>query len=167
MIRRMLDLVYVLSGILAAIAMIAILILIMAQVITRLLGIGFPGGADYAGYAMAAASFFGFAYAFRQGGHIRVSLILDRLPDNRRRPAEVVCLTIASGLCWYFAWYAIKAVQISHMLGDVSQGQDATPIWIPQLAMASGTVLLAIAVTDQLVSVLKGGEISLGPAREA
>ena len=169
MIRRALDLLYDLAGWLAALFMVAILLIIVAQIGTRLLGVKFPGGTDYAGYCMAAASFLALAHTFKRGAHIRVELVLQRLPEPARRRVELAVLALAAALCWYFAWYAIRGVRFSWMLGDVSQGQDATPLWIPQSAMALGVVLLAVAVSDHLVRTLLGGDPRLGdgPAPEA
>lgn len=169
MIRRALDGLYDLAGWLAAVFMVLILVVIVAQIGARLFAIKFPGGTDYAGYFMAAASFLALAHTFRRGGHIRVELILQRLAPAARRRVELAVLLIGSALAWYFAWYAIRGVRFSWMLGDVSQGQDATPLWIPQSAMAAGVVLLAVAMTDHLVRVLRGADPRLGhePPRES
>ncbi|NNL18120.1 MAG: TRAP transporter small permease subunit, partial [Boseongicola sp.] len=82
--RRGLDSLYLASGILAALCLIAILLLIVAQMVARWTGEIFPGAANYAGYAMAAASFFAFANALNRGSHIRVSLVLNALPERYR-----------------------------------------------------------------------------------
>ena len=42
----------------------------------------------------------------------------------------------------------------SRKLGDVSQGQDAMPLWIVQAPMAAGAVLLAICFLDNLLTLL-------------
>jgi TRAP-type C4-dicarboxylate transport system permease small subunit len=159
MIRRTLDTLYDAAGAVAAVFLMAILVIIVAQIVTRLMGVPFPGATDYAGYCMAAASFFALAHTFRHGAHIRVELVLQGLSPRPRWIAEIAALAVASGLAWFFAWYAVKAVQISRLIHDISQGQDATPLWIPQLAMAAGTILFAIALTDRLVTVLLGGEV--------
>ena len=39
---------------------------------------------------------------------------------------------------------------------NLSTGNDATPLWIPQLAMASGTIVLAIAFIDELMREWRG-----------
>ena len=161
-LRRLLDALYLAAGAVAAFFLAAILVLVTAQIITRALSIPFPGGTDYAGYCMAAASFFALAHTVRAGAHIRVAVVLQNLPPSGRRPAELLCLALAGGLAWYFAWFAIKAVQVSRTLNDISQGQDATPLWIPQLAMAAGTVLFAVALSDQFVRVLLGADPALG-----
>ncbi|MYJ86517.1 MAG: TRAP transporter small permease, partial [Rhodobacteraceae bacterium] len=41
-------------------------------------------------------------------------------------------------------------------------GQDATPIWIPQMSMAIGSVIFAIALFDNLVRVILFGTHSAG-----
>ena len=57
----------------------------------------FPGSTDYAGYCMAAASFFALAYALNRGAHIRVSLLLSAL-GRWRRAGEIWCFAIGSAL---------------------------------------------------------------------
>jgi hypothetical protein len=39
---------------------------------------------------------------------------------------------------------------------DISTGNDATPLWIPQLMMAAGAVVLSIALLDELILALTG-----------
>src|SRR6056297_1953394 len=90
-LRRVLDFIYLASGILAALCLIAILLLIVAQMVARWTGEIFPGAAQYAGYAMAAASFFAFANALNRGAHIRVSLVLNAVPTKARRFLEIWC----------------------------------------------------------------------------
>jgi TRAP-type C4-dicarboxylate transport system permease small subunit len=163
--RRLLDAAYDLAGALAALALVALLLIVLAQVALRLLAIPFPGGTEYAGYCMAAASFLALAHTFRRGAHIRVELLAQRLSPARRRALEIAATAVAAGLAWYFAWFAVRAVRVSRLIGDVSQGQDATPLWIPQLAMAAGVILFAVALTDHLVGVARGGPGILGDER--
>lgn len=160
-IARLLDRLYEACGYVAAAAMVAMLLVILAQIFGRWFGIPFPGATDYAGYLMAAAFFFGLAYAFAHGAHIRVGLLLSRLSGTPRRLAEIWCLVVGGGLAWYFAYYACRAVYVSWLIGDVSQGQDATPLWIPQLAMAAGTVVFALSLTDRIVRVLAGAPVEM------
>jgi hypothetical protein len=51
----------------------------------------------------------------------------------------------------------------SREFNDISQGNDATPLWIPQIAMAAGAVVLLIAMVDDLVRVLRHEPIATGP----
>jgi len=156
-VRRCLDTLYLTGGVVAAFFLILILLITILQMSARWFGFAFPGSTDYAGYCMAAASFFALAYAFNKGSHIRVTLVLSKL-GKYRRIGEIWCFSVAAALSVYFAYYAIKTVQGSIRWNDISQGQDATPLWIPQLVMAAGTVVLAIALIDNLLSLIFSGE---------
>ncbi len=155
--RSILDRVYFGSGVIAALFLIAILSLIVIQMAARWTGEVFPGAPDYAGYCMAAASFFAFAHALNRGAHIRVSMLLNAVGPKFRRLLDTWCFAIATALGWYFAFYATKSTYWSWKFGEVSQGQDATAMWIPQSAMVLGSVIFAIALTDHLIHVVLSG----------
>jgi TRAP-type C4-dicarboxylate transport system permease small subunit len=161
-LRKWLDRLYLAAGALAGAFLVAIGVLVLLSIVTRLLGLYVAGLTDYAGYAMACASFLALAYTFGKGGHIRVELILAKLTGRRRRWAELWCLAGGTFLAGYLAWFSVKMVQVSHMLGDVSESADATPLWIPQLGMAVGTVLLTVALADRLISVALGAPPDAG-----
>ncbi|NYT66145.1 TRAP transporter small permease [Alcaligenaceae bacterium] len=153
-LRRPLDVLYLTSGVLSAVFLFLILAIIVLQMLARALGIHFPGSSDYAGYTMAAASFLAFSYTLNKGGHVRVSLLLGSLEEKKRYYVNVACHLVATLMSWILAWYASTMVYWSYVLGDVSQGQDATPLWIVQTPVAVGSIILAICFTDNLVSLL-------------
>ncbi len=155
-LRRFLDGLYFIGGVIAAFFLIAILVIIVLQMLARWTGHVFPGATDYAGYCMAAASFFAFAYALNFGAHIRVSLVLTMM-GRYRRWGETFCFAIGAIITTYFAWYAVKGTYWSWKLNEMSQGLDRTPVWIPQLSMAIGAVLLAIAFWDHIVQLVFNG----------
>ena len=158
LIRRFLDLLYLAAGVLAALCLIAILSLIVIQMIARWTGEVFAGAPDYAGYAMAAASFLAFANALNRGAHIRVSILLNAVPAGAKRLLEIWCFGLGAAIAWYFTYYAYWFVFWSWKFKEVSQGQDATALWIPQSVMVLGGGLLALALTDNLIHVLIKGD---------
>lgn len=157
--RRALDALYTGCGALAALFLVAIAVLVLTSIVTRLLGMSIPGLASYAGYCMAASSFLALAYTFKKGGHIRVSILLQHLEGTKRRLAELWCLGVGFLLTAWFAWYSVKTVRVSLQINDISPGPDATPLWIPQIAMALGTTVLAVALLDRLIEVARGAAI--------
>jgi TRAP-type C4-dicarboxylate transport system permease small subunit len=159
-LRKALDRLYWVAGALAGACLIAIGVLVLLSIVTRLLGLYVPGLTAYAGYAMACSSFLALAYTFGKGGHIRVSLFIEKLSGRRRRAAELWCLAAGTFLAGYLAWYSVKMVRVSKMLGDVSESADATPLWIPQIGMAVGAVLLAVALADRLLAVAFGAPLA-------
>jgi TRAP-type C4-dicarboxylate transport system permease small subunit len=152
-LRRFLDAVYDGAGAAAALCLVAILIVILLQMGARWASIAFPGSTAYAGYLMAAASFLAFAYALTRGAHIRVNLLLTAL-GRHRFWGELWALLIGAAASTYLAWYSVKATYWSRKLNEVSQGQDATPIWIVQIPMAIGAVLLAVCFLDNLITLI-------------
>lgn len=157
-IRRALDALYFVSAALAAICLIIILVLIVVQMLARWTGEVFPGAPDYAGYAMAAASFLAFASALNKGSHIRVSILLNAVGDRKRWFLEVWCFAIGTAVAWYVSYYIYRMLGFAIKFKDVSQGQDATPMWIAQMPVMIGSVILAIALTDNLVSLFINGK---------
>ncbi|HCL66075.1 MAG TPA: ABC transporter substrate-binding protein [Rhizobium sp.] len=155
-VRRILDRLYDAAGGVAALCLVAILLVIVTQMVARWSSVTFPGGAEYAGYLMASASFLAFAHALNHGAHIRVNLLLTALGRNRFW-GELWCLLIATAGSTYVAWYAVKLVYWSRKLGDISQGQDETMLWIVQLPMAAGAILLAICFADNLLTLIITG----------
>lgn len=160
LIRKTLDGLYKASGAASALCLIAIVVLILLQVASRYFGFAFRGGSDYSGYAMAAASFFGFSYALNHASHIRVSLLLTWL-GRRRYLGELWCFVVGTATATVFAWFACSFTYDTWRFKDVSSGLDATPLWIPQLSMAIGSVIFAICFWDNLISLLLTGKSNL------
>lgn len=163
---RGLDHLYLLCGYLAAFSMVCIFALTMAQIAGRLMGFGLRGSTDYAGYFMAASAFLAFAHALNRGTHVRIELFLSML-GRRRAAAESLCFLISTAIAVWFAYHCWTFVYWSYALGDISQGLDATPMWIPQLTMAVGASLLALAVADHGVRLLLTGDDGIAPGPEA
>jgi len=156
-IRRALDGLYTLAGMLAACCLVAILTLIVLQMLARWTGEVFPGAPAYVAYAMAAASFLAFANALMRGAHIRVSILLNAVGARARWAIETWCFAIGTAIGWYFVYYATRFVYWSWKFNDISQEQDRMLLWIPQSVMLVGAVILGIALTDNLVHLLVTG----------
>ena len=141
---------------LACVAMAAAFATILLGIVARLAHWDIAGLDAYAGYAIAAALFLALPETLRHGEHIRVALLLQRLPERGRTAMEVACLAVGLGLTNYLAWYACRLVWVSYLTHDVSPAADATPLWLPQLAMAAGTLVLLLALADASVGHWRG-----------
>lgn len=166
-LRKGLDLLYNSAAVLAGLCLITILLLIVLQMLARWdltsgvfypVTVALPGIPDYAGYAMAAASFLAFANALNKGSHIRVSLVLNAVRPRARFVLEVWCFAIATATAWYVSYYVYRMLGFAIKFKDVSQGEDATPLWIAQMPMMVGSVILAVALTDNLLTLLITGK---------
>jgi TRAP-type C4-dicarboxylate transport system permease small subunit len=156
MLRRFLDGLYTSAAALAALCMVGLLTMVMLSVVSRQLGFNVRGTDAYAGYLMAGAGFLALAHTLKKGEHIRVTLILNALTGTWRKALEVWSLCFASVLSSVLAFYSCKLAWDSLQFNDMSTGVDATPLWIPQLVMAVGTVVFAIAFVDDFILELLG-----------
>jgi TRAP-type C4-dicarboxylate transport system permease small subunit len=156
-LRRALDAFYAGCGVLAGLALIGIAACVLIQIVARLAGAVVTWTAEFAGYAMAASSFLALAATLNSGGHIRVDLLLVRLPTAARRIAEAACLVLANLVVGYFAWHSVEMAWQSYQFNDVGQGSFAVPLWVPQSLMALGVVALAVLFVDNLVTFVARG----------
>ncbi len=157
--RRLLDALYDGAAALAAVCMVGLLAMVLLSIAGRQLNFNLPGTDAYAGYLMAAAGFLALAHTLKRGEHIRVTLVLQSLTGAARHALEIWALGAATGLALLSAWYACRLSWVSYQLHDVSTSNDATPLWIPQLSMAVGSVVLAVAFVDEFVLELRGERV--------
>ena len=148
-INKNLSLLYIGSGYLAAFFLIAILLFILTGISSRIFGFYIRGLAEYSGYCMASASFFALAYTFVEGGHIRITLFLEKLSGLKKKALEIWCLSIASFFSGFLAFYFIKMLIISYKFQERSEGADEILIWIPQTSVAIGSLIFFICVFHQ------------------
>ncbi|MGJ7558301.1 TRAP transporter small permease [Variovorax sp. RB3P1] len=154
--RKTLDFLYDSAAALAALFMIGLLLMVLLSIVGRQLHFNVPGTDAYAGYLMAGAGFLALAHTLKRGEHIRVTLIVSSLKPPARRWLERWAMGAGALLAGLFAFYSVRLVWNSHVFNDISTGNDATALWIPQLAMAIGTVILAIASIDEFVLEWRG-----------
>lgn len=154
--RRFLDGLYGAAAGAAALFMVGILLMILLSVCGRLLDFHVRGTDAYAGYCMAAAAFLALAHTFRRGEHIRVNLLLDRCGPSAQRALQLWSHGVGLLLAGLLATFATRLAWQSFQFNDISQGTDATPLWIPQLAMALGSGVFVVALLDSFVGILRG-----------
>ena len=158
-VRKLLDGLYDAAAWVAAVFMVGTLVSVLAGIVDRYLALGIRGTDMYAGYCMAGAGFLALAHTLKRGEHIRVTLILQKLKGVAKHRLEICALFAATLLAALFAFYSIKLSYQSWSFHDISTGNDATPLWIPQLSMAVGTVVLLIAFIDELVLEIRGKRV--------
>jgi TRAP-type C4-dicarboxylate transport system permease small subunit len=149
---------YRLLGALACLAMVDAFVAIVLGVAARELGFDIAGLDAYAGYSIAAALFLALPMTLQRGDHIRVTLFLDKLPARWRSALDYWSLIAGLGLTLYVAFFACRLVWTSYLTHDVSPAADATPLWIPQIAMALGSIGFALSFADALLARAQGRE---------
>ncbi|MEA2117766.1 TRAP transporter small permease [Halovibrio sp. HP20-50] len=151
----------------AAVCMVAICALIALQVAFRAvdalmvlvglsrLGLRITGVSEIASYLLVGATFLGLAYTFVHHAHIRMTLLITRLPPAARVWFEVFGLTIALAISIVLSYGLIGLVRESLEYNDVSSGFVSIPLWIPQLVLVTSVGLLCLALAEALFMALR------------
>ena len=149
-----LEKIYKFSGYIAALFLIFIAIFILIGISSRIFGFYIRSLSEYSGYCMAASTFFALAYTFGEGGHIRITLFIEKLNKKFRKLFEIWCLSIASIFSGYLAYYFVKMLIISFKFEERSEGADEILIWIPQSPLAIGSIILFVCILHNLLKYL-------------
>ena len=162
-INIFLKTIYKISGYIAAIFLILVAVFILIGITSRIFGFYIRGLSEYSGYSMAASSFFALAYTFYEKAHIRITLFLEKLKNCNKRFVEIWGLSVASFFAGFMAFYFIKMTIISIKFEERSEGADEILIWIPQSAVALGSLIFFICVIHHLIfSIIKKKLINHG-----
>ena len=154
-IENFLYRVYKFSGILAAIFLILVAVFILIGISSRIFDFYIRGLSEYSGYCMAASTFFALAYTFSEGGHIRITLFLEKMSSRLKKIFEIWCLTISSIFSGFLFFYFSKMLLISYKFQERSEGADEILIWIPQTSVAIGSTIFFISVFHQFILKIK------------
>lgn len=158
--RNALNKLYDASAWAAALMLVGTLLMVVLGMVDRYVTLNFRGTDMYAGYCMAAAGFLALAHTLKKNEHIRVTLLLNALSPKAKKALELWSLSAAVLLSGLFCFYSMKLAYQSWDFNDISTGNDATPLWIPQIGMAVGTLVLLVAFVDELVLELLGKRVT-------
>lgn len=154
--RAALDRLYDVAAWIAAAFMVGLLAMVLIGIAGRQFGFYVPGTDAYAGYLMAGAGFLSLAHTLKRNEHIRVTLLLGIAGPRGRRLLERWALGMALLLAGLLAFYSVRLAWQSYVFNDISTASDATPLWLPQLSMAAGSLILLVAFVDELALELSG-----------
>ena len=150
-LNQSLNNIYNYSGYIAAVFLILIAVFILTGIASRIFGFYIRGLAEYSGYCMAASSFFALSYTFVNGGHIRITLFLEKSTGFKKKFLEVWSLVVTTIFAGYMSYYFIKMLKISYEFEERSEGADEILIWVPQCSVAIGATLFFICAFHLLI----------------
>lgn len=177
--RKILDGLYRYSAFLSAASMVSIAVIVVIQVVFRILnsiyfsltndslGLLFPSSAEFVGFLMVATSFLGLAYTLRKNGHIRVSILLNNVPEKLHWLFEHICLGLGTVFTGFIFYHTVLFVYDSYVFDEVSYGIVAVPLFIPQLFMLLGVGVVFVAFLDDLLCHIRGKDLSYSLAENS
>ena len=159
-VGRVLDAVDRLSdwGAWASVACIAgILALIVGEVATRnLLNKSIDVAWEFSAFLMGAAFMLGAAYSLRTGAQIRVMVVLDHVPPALRQAIDVTATVYCIAVAGYLTCALGQLTWLSWVRDSHSDKASELPLWVAQLPLAVGALLLTLQSAVRLLRLLRG-----------
>ncbi len=109
---------------------------------------------EYSAYFFVGCVFFGFVYSFREGHFLRVSVLINRLPELYRSLLHLIASFIGCLLSIIITYEAAKLVYVSITFGSVSIQPTATPLFIPQMLMPIGMLAISLSFLNEVIQTL-------------
>jgi TRAP-type C4-dicarboxylate transport system permease small subunit len=120
----------------------------------KLFGWSSVGSDEIAGYALAIASAWAFAFTLLRRGHIRIDLIYNLCPRGLRAVLDIVALAALIGFAGLLAWRGYGVLSTSISLEATANTPLATPLWLPQGPWFAGLVFLVLVAVTLLLAAL-------------
>lgn len=127
---------------------------IMLEILLRSLGKSTFIMDEYIGYAVAIMTFLGLPYVLERGGLIRVSLILDRVPQKYHWPLELFSSVITASCFIWISLFWLQNVQRSYSRGVTSDTLAETPIWLPEGAVLICMWLISLTLVVRAIKIV-------------
>lgn len=129
----------------------AMMILIAVEVVCRsFLNFSIIIVDETCGYLVAAMLFLGAAYSLRQQALLRVEFIITALPARLRPAVDLVYDVLSLGFALILLHQMGRLAYSSWDRGMVAPTLMETPIWLPQLVLPAGAVLLVLALAAEI-----------------
>lgn len=140
----------------AELCLIAMMVLITLEVICRsFLGFSLTIVDETCGYLVVALLFLGAAYSLREQALLRVEFIITALPLRLRAWVELFFDMAALGFALVILYQLARVTVSSWERGMVAPTLMETPIYLPQLVMPVGSLLLVLGLAAEIARDLR------------
>ena len=107
-------------------------------------------------YLLVACAYLGLAYTLQEGGHVRVDLILDRLPARAQRVLNIFAFAVAVVFGAVLTWQTLALALHSFMRGIKSSTPMALPLFPTQILMPIGSFILCLQAACMFYGYVTG-----------
>lgn len=159
------DWISLIAAFLAAACIVALTGLILAEIFVALFARFIPSvpsgigiGWEYSAYLMGGAFLLGSGMTLRAGQQIRVELLLRARDGRYARVMEIASALLGSVATVFLAVTLVQFTYRTFISGEVSQ-DSFTPLWIPQVALSVGAIVLALQMVVRTIISLTNGPL--------
>jgi TRAP-type C4-dicarboxylate transport system permease small subunit len=143
------------GGLLSAACIVVMTLLILTETALRLfLERSLFVAEEFSAYLMANFVMLGLAYTLREDGHIRVNLLLSRLQPSGRTLFDLIGYAVGCGIFALLTWELWCVMTDNFVTDQRSMNVTKTPIFIPQIGLVAGSVLMMMQMVAEVVKRL-------------
>ena len=133
----------------ASVAIVVMVCLVVLEVLLRsTIGFSFGFVDELVSYLVVLTTFFGVCVTFRNNALFKVEMFYAKLSRASRRVLDVFHAVLSLGLCSILIYYAFFLISSSFRRGTFSQSKLETPLYIPQLIIPIGLIILVFFILD-------------------
>ena len=101
-------------------------------------------------YLLVFLCFASVAWILKEGRHVRVEVIVHRLPPKTQMVMDIVVSVLALVFCIVLVWKAAGVTLLNFQRGFRSASLVNFPLWIPYLIITLGSLLLTLQYVVQI-----------------
>jgi TRAP-type C4-dicarboxylate transport system permease small subunit len=166
-LRKTADRLISLSATIGAVALIAVMVAILIDVVGRAFGKPLYGSQDIVTMSMVILVFGGMALCDRQGGHIAVDLLEPRFSARLNWLIDIIVAVTGAVIFAFIAWAVWDSAKLSQMLNLSTNLLRLPKAWF-QWALAGFSVLAALGLLLRAAELaLSGRDVRREPERRA
>lgn len=109
---------------------------------------------EFIGYGLAAMTMLAASMTMRDGGLIRVNILLQFASPRVRQMLDAFCLLCGMFVVGFAAWFVFTDMQRSFTRGYETDSLIPLPLWIPPLGLFIGMLAFLLNMTVLLFLVL-------------
>ena len=116
---------------------------------------------EFSAYLLVGCSFLGLAYTWRQGGHVRITILVHRLPSKAASWIRLIVLILIFAFMIGISKAGYDMLVYARMIGLRSDTWLMFPLFWPQLTVFLGFLMLTLTVMVDIaraVSKIMAGE---------
>ena len=144
----------VLSGHLQAGIIFFLMVMLLVEVLTRyILRSPLSIAEELGGYLLVAITFMGLAYTWKERGHVRVTLLINRLPAKLAHLLRFLTLLLAALFTIPLMKACYDLIADSLLFESRSGSWLRTPLAYPQTILLIGAVMLFLQLVAEIIKV--------------
>ncbi|WP_046866753.1 TRAP transporter small permease [Microvirga massiliensis] len=139
---------------------VSVLLVFLQIVLRSVFSIGISGLYEMATFCVIFSVMLTASLGIKRNIHVRIDILSNIVPANVALVLELIAMTIILVVSVYLTYSGFLLIEESLLLGDSTLGTVQVPMWIPQLIMPIGGLLMSLRTIERLHFIISAGSRS-------